>query len=349
MKTYIVGGYVRDELLGLSSNDVDYVVVGSTPEKMLSAGYKSVGKDFPVFICCKTGEEYALARTENSTGEGHKDFSFCTNGVSLNEDLYRRDLTINAMAKDELGNLYDPYMGKADLENKVLRHVSDKFSEDPLRVFRLARFSAKFGPEWKIAEETKEMCKNIDISSLSNDRIYLELRKALKTDYPELFFKTLVVLGHSFPEICDENIEFLELISREKFYTFKYGIVALTYSNCNVDSWCKRFRIDSKTTKYAKTFQDCYDVLCDFDTHSPAEIVTLMKKISYDPVFFAVIANFICKPNFNMSKFAYVFNSVESVRLTTEQMTNLKGSEIGKLYQLRREEAVNKVLTSSVV
>src|SRR5215208_2878869 len=146
MKRYVVGGAVRDELLGLPVKDRDYVVVGSTPEEMERLGYKPVGKDFPVFLHPQTHEEYALARTERKSGKGYKGFTVhASPDVTLEDDLRRRDLTINAMAKDEKGSLIDPFGGKADLQKKILRHASDAFAEDPVRILRTARFAARFG------------------------------------------------------------------------------------------------------------------------------------------------------------------------------------------------------------
>ena len=145
MKTYVVGGAVRDELLGLPIKDRDYVVVGSTPEEMVRLGFRPVGKDFPVFLHPQTHEEYALARTERKSGRGYKGFTVhAAPDVTLEDDLRRRDLTINAMAKDEQGEIIDPFGGARDLEKKILRHVSDAFAEDPVRILRVARFAARF-------------------------------------------------------------------------------------------------------------------------------------------------------------------------------------------------------------
>lgn len=148
MKVYLVGGAVRDELLGLPVSDRDYVVVGSTPETMLAQGFQQVGKDFPVFLHPQTHEEYALARTERKTGAGYTGFScYSTPDVTIEDDLLRRDLTINAIAKDDQGQLTDPYNGVDDLKARVLRHVSEAFAEDPLRVLRVARFAARYAEQ----------------------------------------------------------------------------------------------------------------------------------------------------------------------------------------------------------
>lgn len=197
MKVYQVGGSVRDELLGLEPKDRDFVVVGSSVEEMLSLGFEQVGKDFPVFLHPQTKEEYALARREKKTGTGYHGFTTETKDVTLEEDLFRRDLTINAMAKDESGNLIDPYGGKKDLKSKVLRHVSVHFAEDPLRVLRCARFQARF-PDFTVSEETKELMKKLvqtELSSLPVERFSREFEKAFTEKSPFLFLKVLSEVG----------------------------------------------------------------------------------------------------------------------------------------------------------
>ena len=166
MKYYLVGGAVRDKLLNLPFSERDYVVIGETKESMLKKGFISVGKKFPVYLHPKTKEEYALARKERKISSGHSGFIFETNdSVSLEEDLYRRDLTINAIAEDEDGNLIDPFEGQKDLKNKILKHVSPAFSEDPLRIFRVARFATKFFPlGFKIDDSTMKEMKSISLS-----------------------------------------------------------------------------------------------------------------------------------------------------------------------------------------
>mgnify|MGYP001167850600 FL=1 len=196
MKVYLVGGAIRDKLLGLEPKEKDWVVVGSTPNEMKENGFKQVGKDFPVFIHPKSGEEYALARTERKSGHGYTGFEFNTDSsVTLEEDLERRDLTINAIAEDEFGNLIDPFKGQEDITNKKLRHVSDAFSEDPLRVLRLARFKVKFS-DFSIVPETvlkvREIVNSGELNHLTGERIWLEL---YKSDDPFEFHKELALLG----------------------------------------------------------------------------------------------------------------------------------------------------------
>ncbi len=209
MEIYCVGGAVRDELLGLPIQDRDYVVVGATPEAMIRAGYKTVGKDFPVFLHPQTHEEYALARTERKTAKGYKGFAVhAAPDVTLQEDLARRDLTINAIAKAADGTLIDPFSGQLDIQAKVLRHVSAAFVEDPVRILRLARFAARF-TDFTVAEETMQlMCDMVlagEVSALVPERVWQELAKGLMEAKPSRMFEVLRACGaleHIFPELA---------------------------------------------------------------------------------------------------------------------------------------------------
>ena len=212
MEIYLVGGAVRDSLLGLVSKDKDYVVVGATDKDMLDAGYTRVGAFFPVFIHPDTGCEYALARKErkisNLTSNPHQDFTFVIEGVALEDDLKRRDLTMNAIAFNESSGEYlDPYGGIYDIKNKIIKHVSEAFIEDPLRVFRVARFSARFS-DFTIAPETLDLMRKVvsgdDFKNLSMERVYKEMEACLNLSNPSIFFETLKKVGgleFYFPEL----------------------------------------------------------------------------------------------------------------------------------------------------
>ncbi|KAE9540282.1 multifunctional CCA addition/repair protein [Ursidibacter maritimus] len=210
MDIYLVGGAVRDQLLGLTVTDRDWLVVGAKPAQLLAEGYHQVGNDFPVFLHPKTKEEYALARTERKNGQGYNGF-LCdfSPDITLAEDLLRRDLTINAIAQDLNGNLHDFYGGIDDLEQRVLRHVSPAFSEDPLRVLRVARFAARFHHlGFKIAPETLQLMKEIsqsgELDYLTSERVWLETQKAFNTPSPHIYFQTLHHIGALatlFPEV----------------------------------------------------------------------------------------------------------------------------------------------------
>jgi len=207
VQIYCVGGAVRDKLLGLPVKDHDWVVVGSTPEAMVAQGYRPVGKDFPVFLHPKTHEEYALARTERKTARGYQGFAvYAAPDVTLEQDLLRRDFTINAIAEDPNGKLIDPCNGRADLQAGILRHVSPAFAEDPVRILRAARFAARFG--FSIAPETlalmRLMVENGEVDALVSERVWQELTRALMENKPSRFFEALRSCGallNIFPEV----------------------------------------------------------------------------------------------------------------------------------------------------
>ncbi len=214
MDIFLVGGAVRDRLLGIEPGERDWVVLGSTAEEMLALGFRRLDAEFPVFAHPETGEEYALARREQKAGAGHKGFIVEFDaGVTLEEDLRRRDLRVNAIAESSTGNLIDPFGGRADLEARVLRHVSPAFVEDPLRVLRAARFAARFaGLGFEIAPSTRELMKTMsesdDMRFLSGGRIWKEMDRALATDHPARFFLELELCGALpilFPEIVSEH------------------------------------------------------------------------------------------------------------------------------------------------
>lgn len=199
MKTYLVGGAVRDSLLGIPIKERDWVVVGTTAQKMLDLGFKSVGKEFPVFLHPKTKDEYALARTEKKVARGYHGFEFhADSNVTLAEDLKRRDLTINAIAQDDDGTIIDPFNGQKDLKNKILRHVSDAFAEDPVRILRIARFASRFA-DFSIAPETMKLMQNMveagEVNALVIERIWRELEQALSEKHPERSIEVLRECG----------------------------------------------------------------------------------------------------------------------------------------------------------
>ena len=210
MNIYRVGGCVRDRLLGLPVNDIDWVVTGATADEMLALGYKSIGRDFPVFLHPETRQEYALARSERKTGPGYRGFEINADpSTTIEQDLLRRDLTINAIAEDEQGTLVDPYGGQRDIEDRLLRHVSDAFVEDPVRVLRVARFAARLHRlGFTLAPDTREMIRQMgesgELDALVAERVWQELSRALDEPDPAVFFETLRecgVLVYLFPEI----------------------------------------------------------------------------------------------------------------------------------------------------
>lgn len=197
VEIYLVGGAVRDKLLNIKVKDRDWVVVGATPQQLLAQNYQQVGKDFPVFLNPKTKEEYALARTERKSGQGYTGFDcYAAPDVTIEDDLIRRDLTINAIAQREDGSLIDPFNGQQDIDNKILRHISPAFSEDPLRVLRVARFAARFAHlGFTIAPETMSLMRQLassdELSHLTPERVWIEMAKALDSQSPQVFFEVL--------------------------------------------------------------------------------------------------------------------------------------------------------------
>jgi tRNA nucleotidyltransferase (CCA-adding enzyme) len=243
VKFYVVGGAVRDELLGLPVKDRDYVVVGVTP----------VGKDFPVFLHPKTHEEYALARTERKSGRGYKGFKvYASPEVTLEEDLKRRDLTLNAMAKAEDGTLIDPFGGKKDLEEGVLRHVSEAFAEDPVRILRVARFAARFG--FKVADETMKLMKQMVASGeadyLVPERVWQEFSRGLAEPHPELMFEVLERCGFRskiFPELKAWPSRFSGSIP------VRFALLAWPLTESQIETLCERLRAPNEVRELALT------------------------------------------------------------------------------------------------
>ncbi|XBC39793.1 MAG: tRNA CCA-pyrophosphorylase [Buchnera aphidicola (Chaetogeoica yunlongensis)] len=232
MKIYLVGGAIRDKLLNLSVKDRDWVVVGGTPKMLLELDFKQVGKDFPVFLHPNNKEEYSLARVDRKIGLGYTGFEFDYSlNITLKDDLMRRDLTINAIAQDDNGNYIDPFHGIQDIKNRILRHISPAFSEDPLRVLRIARFCSLFYHlGFKIAEETvifiSSMVKKKELLNLTRDRIWKETEKALNTNNPHIYFRVLYyfnVLSVLFPEIniIFNNSIYYRLSDQNSFFSYK--------------------------------------------------------------------------------------------------------------------------------
>jgi len=276
VKTYVVGGAVRDELLGLPVQDRDHVVVGSTPEEMVAAGFKPVGKDFPVFLHPETREEYALARTERKSGRGYKGFTVhASPEVTLEEDLKRRDLTINAMAKDEQGALIDPFHGKQDLEKRILRHVSEAFAEDPVRILRVARFAARF--DFEVAEETmalmRQMVESGETDHLVSERVWQEFSKGLAEKHAERMFEVLEACGlHDklLPEITDV-VEDLSGSLAVRFARITWGL-----EPPDITALCNRLKVPNEERDLAMSLGACRNYLESARTASAPRLLELL-------------------------------------------------------------------------
>ena len=279
MKVYAVGGAIRDTLMGLPINDVDYVVVGSSVEEMIAKGFRPVGKDFPVFLHPETQAEYALARTERKTGVGYKGFHFYADPtVSLEQDLERRDLTINAMAQEVngdgqwIGPIIDPYNGQADLATKVFRHVSDAFAEDPLRLLRIARFSARF-PEFSIADETllalQSIVRSGELDALSAERIWQELARGLVAHKPMHMFQILLNTGAANtmlpPKLAtllanevfrEELIAHLDMTETEGGLEERCAIALMHLPATEIRAWADDVRMPIEVRDFSEIFSD---------------------------------------------------------------------------------------------
>jgi tRNA nucleotidyltransferase (CCA-adding enzyme) len=284
MEVYLVGGAVRDKLLGRDSKDLDYVVVGSSREEMISLGYKQVGADFPVFLHPETQDEYALARIEKKSGTGYAGFETDTENVSLEDDLKRRDLTINAIAMDSDGNIVDPFGGVADLENHVLRHVSEAFAEDPLRVLRVARFAARYAHRgFTVAPETNKLMQSLvkqgEISNLTKERVWIETEKALSEKNPELFFRQLEKVGATkvlMPELTDEAMLALEVNKGNHDVETRFAILAMHLGVGQVKNFTQRLRVPREFKDIALAASR---VLANFGTFkTPEEILKIFQE-----------------------------------------------------------------------
>ena len=278
MKAYAVGGAVRDELLGLPVKDRDYVVVGATPEEMVRLGYKPVGKDFPVFLHPRTHEEYALARTERKSGRGYKGFTVhAAPDVSLEDDLRRRDLTINAIARAEDGTLIDPFGGAKDLRAGILRHVSEAFAEDPVRILRVARFAARF--DFAVSPETLLLMKNMvasgEADALVPERVWQELAKGLCEPRPQRMFEVLEACGlraRLLPEIKNTTVNFSGSLP------VRFALLAWPLEESAVTALCERLRAPNDVRELALAACRNRETLLAAARATPQALLELLKR-----------------------------------------------------------------------
>ncbi len=284
MKAYVVGGAVRDELLGLPVQDKDYVVVGATPEEMVAQGFRPVGKDFPVFLHPVTHEEYALARTERKSGRGYKGFTVhAAPDVTLEEDLRRRDLTLNAMAKAADGTLIDPFGGKQDLEAGVLRHVSEAFAEDPVRILRVGRFAARFN--FKVAEETETLMKRMvesgEADYLVPERVWQEFSRGLAEPRPERMLEVLERCGLA-EKLLDGVKPVGEILTRAASagasVPVRFAVMAWPHEEGEVGAVCERLKAPNEVRELALLACRNRSALRGAALAPPAALLELLKR-----------------------------------------------------------------------
>ena len=374
MKIYAVGGAIRDALMGLPVHDIDYVVVGSSIEEMVSKGYRPVGKDFPVFLHPDTQAEYALARTERKTGKGYKGFHFYTDpSVTLEQDLERRDLTINAMAQEigadgkMIGPIIDPYNGQEDLAAKIFRHVSEAFAEDPLRLLRIARFAARF-PDFSVADETLAALKDIvqsgELNAISAERIWQELARGLVAVKPMHLFQVLLNTGAAITILPSTlTAKLSEEPFREELITHfalagnsleeRCAITLMDLSAGEIRSWadCVRMPIDIRdfseifselrllTNKFANRAYDAVDVLAWFNR------ADVWRKPDRSQAFLTLAEKLRLNvsPLINAMRNAQTINTAEIIAsVAAEDRSN--GERIGSAFESARLAAITAAL-----
>lgn len=351
MEVFKVGGCVRDKLMGIEPNDIDFVVVGSTPEEMIEKGFSQVGESFPVFID-DNGDEYALARTEKKVGKGYTGFTTEHDpSVTLMSDLMRRDLTINAMAESEDGSIEDPFGGRKDLENKVLRNVSFAFAEDPVRVLRIARFNARFGKEWSIHHDTKWLIASMigdgALDELTPERVWKEMEKALSTSSPHVFFDALFevgALGVIFPEMRHIDLDDIEKsISNSIPNTvIRFAKVCLLiHDEDDVAHMFERLRVPNEYVKAYNVMKILHTVFFTF-INPIDDMLTMVNQSSLDRDLFVACCNALVGEDGLTDIVINAFDAGRKVNfecLSDKQKSELKGAEIGQaLDEIKRKE-----------
>ena len=343
MKAYVVGGAVRDGLLGLPVQDRDYVVVGATPEEMTAAGYRPVGKDFPVFLHPQTHEEYALARTERKSGRGYKGFTvYAAPDVTLEQDLARRDLTINAIAKADDGTLIDPFHGEQDLRAGVLRHVSAAFSEDPVRILRVARFAARFA--FRIADETMALMTSMVASGeadhLVPERVWQEFAKGLSEPKPALMFEAL--------ERCGLRAKLLpELSELPKVFAGplapRFAALVWPLAEAQVTALSERLKVPNEERELALTLNRVRSLL---GASNAADLLNLLKRADAfrRPERFQALlqAARLAQPDLSTQKIEQAFAAAAAIDAGEVARRAATPAEIPVLLDREREQAIQK-------
>jgi tRNA nucleotidyltransferase (CCA-adding enzyme) len=348
VKTYIVGGAVRDELLGLPLKDRDHVVVGSTPEEMARLGYRPVGKDFPVFLHPKTHEEYALARTERKSGRGYKGFTVhAAPDVTLEEDLRRRDLTINAIAKAEDGSYIDPFNGRRDLKDGVLRHVSEAFAEDPVRILRVARFAARFG--FEVAKDTMDlmraMVRSGEADFLVPERVWQEFSKGLAEAHPEKMLEVLDASGLGKKLLA-------EVKARPKQFSgslpVRFALLAWALGEKDVEALSERLKVPNEPRELALLAARNRQRLGAAHSATPPELLELLKRtdVFRRPARFGELleAARLAEPGLDAARLERARGAAEAVNAGEIASKASSAAEIPRLVDAARVAAIGREL-----
>jgi tRNA nucleotidyltransferase (CCA-adding enzyme) len=356
MNIYLVGGAVRDQLLGQEPKERDWVVVGATVKEMQALGFRQVGKDFPVFLHPKTHEEYALARVERKVGRGYTGFEFeATPFVTLEEDLKRRDLTINAMAMTQDGTLIDPYHGKKDLENRLLRHVSPAFSEDPVRILRVARFAARF--DFKVAEETlllmQKMVAQKEVDALVAERVWKEWERALSEPYPHRFFEVLTA-SHAMPVLFpmviwskELNMLLMKAAAISKNNKIRFAVVLHALSPETLQSVCERYRVPADFRELALLIVKYSSLYQCAATFSAEEILSLLEKVDAfrreERFYLFLEAASIITGEMPRKRWISCYEAAKKIDIQ-DIVKEARGKEIAEKIRHRRKEAIEVLM-----
>ena len=362
LQIYLVGGAVRDQLLGLPVHERDWVVVGATPEEMIHQGYKPVGKDFPVFLHPTTHEEYALARTERKVSRGYKGFDFyCAADVTLEADLKRRDLTINAIAQDKNGTIIDPYGGVEDLKRKQFRHVSHAFEEDPVRILRLARFACRFN-SFTIAADTvtlmQNMVSNQEVNALVPERVWKEFERALAYSSPLRFFEVLAqahALPVLFPEIQipSAGTQALQQASQANHSkSIRFSCLMHATAPATIKKFCRRFKVPNDFSGPATLLAKHLDDLLTLSLNAPDTILNLLRKLDAirrpERLHSFIEASQICSDSHLKDKalvLAASLNAISTFDTKPLQQQGLKGKDFANALETHYLKLIQKAVS----
>ncbi|MCP4594999.1 hypothetical protein [Neptuniibacter sp.] len=354
MQIYLVGGAVRDQLLDYPVYDKDWVVVGASAEEMLEQGFQPVGQDFPVFIHPDSGEEYALARTERKSGKGYTGFQYhASKAVTLEEDLLRRDLTINAMAMDDAGNIVDPYNGQSDLKYKLLRHVSPAFSEDPLRVLRVARFASRYHHlGFQVADDTLSLMKSLsqtdELEHLTAERVWKEFERALGEISPQVFLQVLQSCAATlkvFPELHSQFTDtvckaFTEVTNKTAQPETRFACLLTLCGEIDIAALCDRLKTPKAYKELALQCQQQHQALSRFDYLAPDTKLQIISQLDLIRRPQRLEALLPCvealHSDISITTLNPILESINQIQPKQLMQEGFKGPELGKEIEKRR-------------